>query len=108
MIHDDARILINVINNTKKFKPTPKDQSVMGNIVNSIKAHKKLSDKQGWALQEIYRRSQKDAPMYSRIITIPAANPTRRLMKEMVSIAANNVMRNMKEGRYEYVTKIQK
>jgi hypothetical protein len=68
--HDASVLLIEIKKAMdQKFKPTPKDMGVMEGIVDRIKQHRPISEKQGWALQEIYRRSQGHGQkLYSRVV----------------------------------------
>lgn len=71
MIHHDAAILLIEIKKAMNngFKATPKDVSVMQNIVARMKYKQGLSEKQSWALQEIYRRSQgHNKKLYTKVI----------------------------------------
>jgi len=71
MIPKDALYLISAINTNvnEGFVATSKDLSVINNIIIRIRNGKLISEKQSWALQEIYRRSTGHCKkLYSRII----------------------------------------
>ena len=57
MTHHDCSVLMIAIHESS-YKLTPKDTSVLQNIVYRMKHNLKLSDKQSWAVQELYRRAQ--------------------------------------------------
>lgn len=71
MEHKDAAILLIEVhkNQCVGFKLTTKDQSVINNIVLRLQDRRLISNKQSWALQEIYRRSTGHGKkIYSRIV----------------------------------------
>lgn len=51
------------------FKLSPKDQSIIANILSRMQHRASLSDRQAWALQEIYRRSTGHGKkLWSRVV----------------------------------------
>lgn len=55
MTPSDIHILINAIHDTGK-KLSPREQSIINNIVLRLQYRRPISEKQAWAIQAIYRK----------------------------------------------------